>query len=70
MNQMEKTFREDADLRRAHYHRLWGVATHIVNSEDELQELLVTPLPITQDTYTSSDDKTRIDDDRVETFVV
>jgi histone acetyltransferase (RNA polymerase elongator complex component) len=70
MNQMEKSFRDNAEVRKAHYHRLWGVATQIVDSEDELHHLLSTPLTVTQETYTSSDKKTRIDDDRVETIVV
>jgi hypothetical protein len=79
MNEMEKEFREDADLRAQHYGRVRGNTapdakiqtpdTHI-ESLDELSDVLEKPLGILENTYMSSDEKERMQDHRIETFVV
>gem|GEM_PF-7084078 len=79
MNEMEKDFRENAELRAQHYGRVRGNTSpdaliqtpqKQLDSLEELSPLLQKPLDVLQEHYISSDEKERECDDRIETFVV
>jgi hypothetical protein len=83
---MEKTFREDAVLRSKHYARLWHFDGYYHNEscsstpDDELMiacqndeiflDCIKEPLGMIEESYTSSDEKIRSMDARIQTYTV
>lgn len=80
VQEMEKTFRDDAVLRSNHYARLWCMSSDqiwntnlwvvSIDTEEELLVRMSWAMLQHNKPYISSDEKERSYDDRIETFIV
>lgn len=69
MHEMEKEYRDHPQLRAQHYSRVRGNETHM-HSQEQLVDAVQNPLTKRSEIYTSSDEKERPCDDRIETYIV